>query len=82
MARNVWACGGFFLGLLGGYPMSYFFQPGALRAKMSMGSYIESAGDVLQHNDLAPTAIGTWIASVIVFTIIGYVLGALTEKKA
>jgi hypothetical protein len=78
---------GLFAGLLFGYPVSYFFQPGALRAKFSMADYIQHIGDIMSHQpkpgdffgDLADTAIVTWVACVILFMFAGVFLEKILE---
>lgn len=82
MSKGGAAIGGFSLGVILGYPLSYFLQPGALRAKMSIGSYIQHADDILGNKDLGPTAIGTWIACIVLFTVIGAVLGGRSSPRA
>lgn len=81
MNRGALSAAGLLLGAVLGYPISYFFQPGALRAKMSLGDYVQHIGDIMQSNDLRVTAIGTWIGCTILFCIIGAVLGALLPRK-
>ena len=43
---------GLLVGALLGYPLSYYFQPGALRSKVSLGQYIEHVGDVVGNSEL------------------------------
>jgi len=72
---------GALIGLLVGYPLSYFFQSGALRAKLSLGGYIEHISDVFNSRDLVGTAIGVWIGSVLVFALIGVMLNAAMSGR-
>ncbi len=67
---------GALIGLLAGYPLSYLFQAGAVRAKLSLGDYIQHIGDVLKAEHLAATAWGVWIGSVIVFALVGLMISA------
>ncbi len=59
------------IGLVLGYPLSYFFQPGALRAKMSLGDYISHISDILGSQDLSGTAIGVWFVSIVALGALG-----------
>ena len=79
MKKPVWI--GLLVGVLAGYPISYFFQSGALRAKMSLGDYITKIDDIFGSKDLAPTAIGTWIACVILCPVIAILIGQLLTSK-
>lgn len=65
---------GAILGLIIGYPVSYFLQPATLRATQSIGAYVGNVGRNLHNGDLAATAIGTWIGCIVVFGVIGTVL--------
>ena len=64
-----------------GYPLSYFFQPGVLRQKLSLGDYISHIGDILNSRELAGTAWGVWVGSIIVFALLGLVLGNLANSS-
>ncbi len=70
---------GAIIGFIVGYPLSYLFQPGALRAKMSLGDYVSHIGDILDTKDLAGTAIGVWIATVVVCGLLGMALKRRSE---
>jgi ABC-type multidrug transport system ATPase subunit/ABC-type multidrug transport system permease subunit len=72
---------GALIGLLLGYPLSYFFQPGALRQKMSLGDYIQHIGDVFNSKDLVATAIGVWIGAVIIFALLGLMLTSAMASR-
>lgn len=80
MVKAKAAVEGLVIGLLLGYPLSYFVQPGALRAKVSIGEYIQHIGEVLQDKDLASTAIGTWVVCAVVLTALGYAVGKASKK--
>ncbi len=72
------------VGALMGYPLSYFFQAGALRAKLSLGEYIQHINDVLNDGDLGPTAIITVVGCAVGVAIVGWATGpapALAELE-
>ena len=48
---------GLLVGALLGYPLSYYFQPGALRAKVSLGQYIEHIGEVVGNSELVSAVV-------------------------
>lgn len=81
MKKNQFTAIGALVGAVFGYPISYYFQPGALRAKLPMGGYIEHISDILSSKELQSTAIGTWIVAVVVFAIIGFALGNAADQK-
>lgn len=43
---------GALVGAVLGYPLSYYFQPGGFRAKISLGQYIERLSDVVGDDEL------------------------------
>jgi hypothetical protein len=63
---------GAFIGLIVGYPLSYFCQLGALREMLSLGDYITRISNVFGDKRLVGTAIGVWVGSVVVFAVIGW----------
>jgi hypothetical protein len=67
---------GFLCGLVLGYPVSYFFQPALIQRKLSLGDYIGQMGKVLD-SPYAGTAIGVWIGTAVICTIIG----AIVDRK-
>jgi hypothetical protein len=71
---------GALIGFITGYPLSYFFQAGVVRQKLSLGDYIQKIGDVFRSSDLAGTAIGVWIGSVIVFALVGLMFSLAMSK--
>ncbi len=69
------------IGLIVGYPTSYFFQPGALRAKLSLTQYVQHISDVFNSKDLVGTAIGVWIGCVIIFSLLGLMLSLAANSR-
>lgn len=72
---------GAFIGLVLGYPLSYFCQPSVLRAKCSLGDYISHISDVFRARDLVATAIGVWIGSVIICALLGWAWSAVIMNQ-
>lgn len=72
---------GLLVGALVGYPLSYFFQPSALRAKISMGTYISHIGEVFGDKDLSSTAVLVWVASIVVGALVGRMLDSRGEPN-
>jgi|GEM_PF-4135767 len=68
-------------GVLLGYPISYYFQPGALRAKMSLGKYVQNIGDVMGSDELRSTAIVIWIGCIVVFPILAQFLAGRSSSR-
>jgi hypothetical protein len=69
---------GAILGLIIAYPVSYFFQPSVLRAKLSLGEYITQIGDVLGESNLVSAVIISFVVCPILLAIIG---GAIDKSK-
>ena len=65
------------LGAVLGIPLSYYFQPEMLRAKMSLLDYISELNKIFEEKDL----IGNVIFSVIIFTILGGIVGYFIDKN-
>jgi len=67
------------IGAILGVPLSYYFQPEMVQEKIGgIGGYVKNFGDIIGEKDL----IGNVIMGVIVFAIIGFVLGYIMDKKA
>ena len=66
------------VGAVLGIPLSYYFQPEMLRAKMSLLDYISEINEIFEQKDL----IGNVIFSVIIFTILGGIVGYFMDKNA
>ncbi len=71
---------GAFIGLLIGYPLSYYFQSNVVKAKLSLGGYIGHMGEVLTNGDLGATAWGVWICAVILGALIGKFLSSVARR--
>ena len=69
---------GLFLGLLVSYPLSYYFQPDAIRLKLTMANYISHFGDVVGDSNLRSAV----ILCLIGCPLIGGVIGHLIDKNA
>jgi len=72
---------GTFLGLLVGYPLSYFFQSGLFKLSTSLGGYISGSDNVLKNRDSMETALGVWIGSAIVFSFFGLMLSTVLSSR-
>ena len=72
---------GLLMGVVLGYPISYWFQPDVLRLKLPLGQYIAHASDILSDKSLQSTAIGAWIGAIVVFWILGAILGAVMDSN-
>lgn len=69
---------GLFVGLLVSYPLSYYFQPDALRVKLTMANYISHISDVVGDSNLRSAVIMCLIGC----PIVGGVIGHLIDKNA
>lgn len=78
--KNMFTVGGFIAGVVLGYPVSYFFQPGLIRQKLSIGQYISHIGDILGDKNLSGTAFGTWIGCIIALSAAGWFVGQVLNK--
>ena len=66
-----------------GYPISYFFQSGMVRAKMTLPEYLQHIPDVfktLENSDFSDIGV-TAIATMVVCGIIGVVLSVATASR-
>lgn len=75
------AIAGAVIGAILAYPLSYFFQPGALRAKISLGKYIEVFSDIIGNKDLQSTVILSFVISIAVAAAIGFAVGRTADQK-
>ena len=69
---------GLLVGLIVSYPISYYFQPDAVRVKLTMANYISHITDVVGDSNLRSAV----IMSLIGCTIVGGVIGHLIDKNA
>ena len=70
--------GGVVIGLVLAYPISYFFQPGYLRAKLSLGEYIIEIADILDE----PKLVSAVVISFIVCPVVLGIVGRLIDRKS
>lgn len=65
-------------GAILGIPLSYYFQPEMVRAKVGgMGGYLKNFGDIVNNSDL----VGNVILSVVIFAVIGGVIGYFIDEN-
>ena len=69
---------GLILGLLVSYPLSYYFQPDAVRMKLTMANYISHRSDVVGDSNLRSAV----ILCLIGCPVMGAVIGHLIDKNA
>lgn len=72
---------GLIVGCVLGYPLSYYFQSGALQAKLSLGGYIEHFSDVIGDKNLLSAVIAGFIVAIGVCGVAGYVIGRNLDQK-
>jgi len=66
------------IGAVLGLPLSYYFQPEALRVKIGgIQGYIKHFEEILNAKDF----VGNVVISVIVFAVIGLVIGLFMDKN-
>lgn len=66
------------LGAIIGVPLSYYFQPEMVRAKVGgMGGYLKNLGDIVNNKDL----VGNIILSVVIFALVGGVIGYFVDEN-
>ena len=70
------------LGLPIGYAISYFFQPGFLRALCSLGQYFASIKDVVTTKETAPTAIIVTVVVAAIMEMLGKWLASRARLSA
>jgi hypothetical protein len=72
---------GLIAGCVLGYPLSYYFQSGALQAKLSLGGYIEHFSDIIGDQNLLSAVILGFIVAIGVCGVAGYVIGRNLDQK-
>jgi hypothetical protein len=66
------------IGAILGLPISYYFQPELVRTKVGgIGGYFNHFGDILKNSDY----LGNVILSVLIFAIIGGLIGYFIDKN-
>ena len=65
---------GLLVGAILGYPLSYYFQPAALRSKVSLGQYIEHAGDVVGNSELVSSVFIGFLVAMVAGAGIGWLI--------
>jgi len=66
------------IGAIAGLPLSYFFQPEMVKAKVGgLAGYIKHFGDILDEPDLY----GNVVAGVVVFALVGLLIGYFIDKN-
>ena len=65
---------GVVVGILVSYPISYYFQPDAVRLKLTMANYISHVSDVVGDSNLRSAVIMCLIGCAIVGGFIGHTL--------
>lgn len=63
------------IGFLAGIPLSYLFQNGLVRNKLSLGDYIAKLPDIIgaagDRNDMAGIVV-TLVVTCVIFAIVGF----------
>jgi len=72
---------GAILGAVLGYPISFFFQPGLLRAVTSLGEYFAKFKDVIEDPKFSSTVYITVVFSALVFAALGVVYANNSKNK-
>jgi len=65
---------GLIVGGVLGYPLSYYFQPDVLQAKISLGSYIQHFSDVIGDKDLQSAVVLGFVVAIVVCTAAGFMI--------
>ena len=73
------------VGFVLGIPISYFFQPGIIRTKLTCGEYItrlpEMIADTLKNpDDLGIKVLLTLVITCVVLSVIGWLIGKAVGK--
>ena len=65
------------IGAILGIPLSYYFQPEAVRAKVGFSGYLEHFNEILDKGEL----LGNVIFAVLIFAALGFVIGYFMDKN-
>jgi len=68
-------------GGLAGYPLSYFFQGGDYQSAVPFPNYLTGLRDVLSADATRNTALVVWIATFILLTILGFLVGRVMHRR-
>lgn len=72
---------GLSLGLVLGYPLSYYLQAGAVRMAISLGDYIAHPSRVLEQRDLRPSVMLGLVVAIAIGATIGVFVGKNRDKN-
>ena len=83
-AGGPWALASFgaVAGAIIGYPLSYSFQPANHSLTASLGDYLANFRSVLADDALKATAIGVWLATVLVLALAGFFIGRAMHRRS
>ncbi len=74
---NIWGLFGTLLGGAIGVPVSYWFQPGLLRAKVSFPDYLSHLSEVCERSETFQPL----VLAVVIFAVAGYAIGQVYGIK-
>ena len=67
------------IGAILGIPLSYYFQSQIVQSKVGgIGGYLKNFGDIVKDGNL----LGNVILSVVIFALVGGVIGYFIDKNA
>ncbi len=69
-------------GALGGYPLSYCFQGADYQAAVPFPAYLTRLREVLTTEATRPTALLVWMATFLVLTMVGFLVGRAMHRRA
>ena len=72
---------GFLLGLLLGYPVSYYFQPEKLRLMFGLGEYIREFPKVIQESELVTGVVLGFVVAVPVCAFFGFIADKVSQNR-
>lgn len=80
-AQSLFTVIGAIAGALLGYPLSYYFQSAALRAKVSLGEYITHFSEITNSKELQSSIFVGFAVAIVVCTALGYWFGSVQDQK-